>query len=189
MSTTSAPYGLRPIWHPSGIIRPTALAGGIASAYGTAIYTGQPVILNTNGTLTAGTAAADLAGVFAGCQYTPSGGRPTFSPTWPASQAYDANEEMWAFYYSDPSLMYAIQADGSLAKTAVGDQADISNATANGNGYSQATLSTTLAGAGVQAQFRIMQLFSGPDNVWGDTYTQVVVQIARNQFVSNKVAI
>lgn len=189
MSTTSAPYGFRPIWHPSGVIRPMAIQNGIASAYGTAIYTGQPVILNTNGTLTAGTAAADLAGVFAGCQYTPSGGRPTFSPYWPASQAYDSSEEMWAFYYADPALVYAVQADGSLAATAVGDQADISNATANGSGYSQATLSSTLAGAGVQAQFRIIELFSAPNNAWGDTYTQVAVQIARHQYVSNKVAI
>ena len=32
MSATSAPFGLRPAFHPSGLDRAQALAGGIASA-------------------------------------------------------------------------------------------------------------------------------------------------------------
>jgi len=43
MSATSAPFGLRPAFHPSGLDRAQALAGGITSGYSTAILKGQPV--------------------------------------------------------------------------------------------------------------------------------------------------
>lgn len=191
MSLTSAPFGFRPIFHPSGLIRAQAFPDGIASAYGSALYMGMPVILNTNGTITQGTAAADILGVFAGVSYIPSGGgRPIYQPNWVASTAYDAGT-MMAYVYTDPDIVYDVQADGSIAATAVGDQADVSNVT-NGSSYtgmSQATLSATLKGAGVQGQFRIIGLQLTPDNAWGDTYTKVQVQVARHQYISNKTAI
>lgn len=189
MSTVSNPYGFRPIFHPSGIIRPFALKNGITSGYGTALYTGQPVILDTNGTLTVGTVTNDLFGIFAGVQYTPTGGRPTYSPSWPAAATFDSSEDMICYYYNDPQLLYAVQADGSLAATSVGSQCDFTNTTANGSGYSQCTLSATPETAGQQGQFRVIELFSAPNNDWGDTYTQVVVQIAQLQYVANKVSI
>ena len=39
MSSSNAPFGLRPAFHPSGLDRAQALANGIASAYGTDIRT------------------------------------------------------------------------------------------------------------------------------------------------------
>jgi len=45
MSSTSAPFGMRPAFHPSGLDRATALAGGIASTYGSDILKGQPVTI------------------------------------------------------------------------------------------------------------------------------------------------
>lgn len=189
MSTTSAPYGFRPVWHPSGIIRPLALQNGITSGYGTALYTGQPIILDTNGTFTIGTVTNDLFGIFAGVQYTPTGGRPTYSPYWPASATFDSSEEMVCYYYNDPGLVYSVQADGSLAATSVGAQSDFTNTTANGSGYSQCTLASAVETAGQQGQFRIIQLANYPNNAWGDTYTQVFVQIAQLQYIANKVSI
>jgi hypothetical protein len=56
-------------------------------------------------------------------------------------------------------------------------------------GLSNCSINHTLAGAGAQKQLRIMDLAPYPDNAWGDTYTIVRVQIARHQYVSNKVAI
>ena len=47
MSSTNAPFGLRPAFHPSGLDRAQALANGIASAYNTDILKGQPVKLNS----------------------------------------------------------------------------------------------------------------------------------------------
>ena len=43
MSATSAPFGLRPAFHPSGLDRAQALANGIASGFASDILKGQPV--------------------------------------------------------------------------------------------------------------------------------------------------
>lgn len=184
MSATSAPFGFRPAFHPSGLIR--ARKYTIASAYGTAMYKGQPCILNTNGTVTVGTAAADLLGVFAGCEFTDALGKPTVSTTWPAGQVAT---NITAWVWDDPLIVYEVQSAGSVAQTAVGDQADVSNVGNNANSLSTCTLSATLAGAGVQAQFSIEGFGLAPDNLPGDAFTVVQVRLARSQKVSNKVAI
>jgi hypothetical protein len=189
MSAVSAPFGFRPAYSPIGFDR--AKKYTIASAYGTAILKGQPVILNTNGTITAGTAAADILGIFAGCEFIDASGKPNVSPNWPAAQATLAGTVPTAWVYDDPENVYEVQADGSIAQTAIGDQADVSNAAAGSTvtGQSQATLSATLGGVGVQAQFRIVGFALNQDNAPGDAFTVVQVKIARHQFISNKVAI
>lgn len=187
MSAASAPFGFRPAYNPIGLER--AKKYTIAGAYGTAIYEGMPVILNTNGTVTAGTAAADLLGIFAGCEYIDATGKPNVSTFWPAAQAILSGSVPVAWVYDDPNNVYEVQADGSVAQTAVGDQADVTNVGANGNGRSQATLASALAGAGVQAQFRIIGFSQALDNVPGDAFTVVQVQLARSQYIANKVAI
>lgn len=189
MSSTLAPFGFRPAYHPSGLDR--AKKYTIAAAYGTSIYKGTPVILNTNGTIVIGTAAADLLGIFAGVEYIDALGKPTLSNYWPAGQTLQANSVPVAWVYDDPAIIYEVQADGSIAQTAIGDQADVSNV-GNGStqtGLSAATLSAVLAGAGVQAQFRIVGFGQYVDNAPGDTYTIVQVQLARSQYVANKVAV
>lgn len=189
MTAALAPFGFRPAYNPIGLER--AKKYTIAGGYVNAIYKGMPVILNTNGTIVAGTAAADLVGVFAGCEYVDATGKPNVSPFWPAAQAIQANTVPVAWVYDDPNEVYEVQSDGSIAQTAVGDQADVSNVT-NGSvatGLSASTLSATLAGVGVQAQFRIVGFGQQVDNVPGDAFTVVQVQIARHQYIANKVAV
>lgn len=189
MSATSAPFGFRPAYHPSGLDRASKFT--IASAYGSVIYKGMPVILNTNGTVVQGAAASDLLGVFAGVEFVDPTGRPVLSNYWPAGQAVLSGTAPVAWVYADEKIVYEVQADGSIPQTAIGDQADVSNVTAGSvqTGLSAATLSATLAGAGVQAQFRIVGFGQQVDNAPGDAFTIVQVQIARQQFVANKVAI
>lgn len=189
MSATSAPFGFRPSYNPIGLER--AKLYTIASAYGTAIYKGMPVILNTNGTIVAGTAAADLLGVFAGVEFIDGNGKPTYSNHWPAAQAVLSGTTPKAWVYDDPNEVYEVQADGSIAQAAIGDQADVTNVGTGSaaTGLSTATLSSTLAGAGVQAQFRIVGFAQYLDNTPGDAFTIVQVQIARHQYISNKVAV
>jgi hypothetical protein len=190
MPSVSAPFGFRVANHPSGIIRPRALNGGIASAYGSDIFSGMPVILNTNGTLTQGAGASDIVGVFAGCEYDPGGnGRRVYTPNWVASSTYVAGS-MVAYYHEDPDLVYEVQSSATLAATSVGDQADVTSVTAGSTVTGQsAAMFGTLVGAGVQGQFRILELADYLDNAWGDSFVVVRVQIARHQFVSNKLAI
>lgn len=191
MSAISAPFGLRPVFHPSGVIRPRALAGGINSGYGSTILANQPVLLSTSGLLNPVTANnVDFVGVFAGVEYTTTGGtRRVVDNKWIASTTYDTGS-LIAYFYDDPAIVYEIQADGSVAQTALGDQVGISNF-ANGStltGLSQATAGATPVGSGSQGQLRVIDKGLGIDNDWGDAFTVLRTQIARHQYTSNKVA-
>jgi hypothetical protein len=190
MSSTNAPFGLRPAFHPSGLDRAQALAGGIASAYASNILKGQPVKLNSSGNIVVAAAGDSFQGAFDGVQWTDTTGRARVSNYWPANTAYTAGSCV-AYYYSDPRIVYEIQADGSLAQTAVGDQADLSNTTAGSSttGLSACTLSTTLAGVGNTAQMTIVDLAPYPDNAWGDSYTIVRATINKSQYQATVVAV
>ena len=48
MSATSAPFGLRPAYFPTGLERAQALANGITSGYATSILKGQAVQYSPN---------------------------------------------------------------------------------------------------------------------------------------------
>jgi len=183
MSSSNAPFGLRPAFHPSGLDRAQALAGGIASAYGSAILKGQPVKYVTGGVIQPAAAGDAFVGAFAGVEWTDTTGRRHVSNNWPASTAYQTGSCV-AYFYADPNIVYEIQADGSLAQSSIGDEADLSNTTAGSTttGLSQATLSTTLVGAGNSAQMRIVDLAPYPDNAWGDSYTIVRATISEFQF-------
>lgn len=183
MSATSAPFGLRPAFHPSGLDRAQALAGGIVSGYASNILKGQPVKYDTNGTIVPAAAGDAFVGAFAGVEFTDTTGRRRVSNYWPASTAYQTGSCV-AYFYNDPNIVYEIQADGSLPQTSIGDEADLSNETAGSTttGLSQATLSTSLIGANGEAQMRIVDLAPYPDNAWGDTYVIVRATIAQFQF-------
>ena len=183
MSSTNAPFGLRPAFHPSGLDRAQALANGIASAYAVDILKGQPVKLNTSGVIVVAAAGDSFQGAFAGVEFTDTTGRRRVSNSWPANTAYQTGSCV-AYFYNDPNIVYEIQADGSLAQTSIGDQADLSATTAGSTttGLSQCTLSTSLAGSGASAQMRIVDLAPYPDNAWGDAYTIVRATINESQY-------
>jgi hypothetical protein len=185
MSATSAPFGLRPSFHPSGLDRAVALAGGIASGYNTGILKGQPVALNTSGNIVATAAGDAYQGAFAGHEYTDLSGRRQISNQWIANTAYQTGSEV-TYYYSDPNIVYDIQANGSLAQTSIGDQANFASITAGSTttGLSQCMISTSLAGSGNVGDMRIIGLYNGVDNAWGDAYTVVQVQVSRSQYVA-----
>ena len=185
MSSTSAPFGMRPSFHPSGLDRAVALPNGIVSAYGTGILKGQPVALNTSGNIIAATAGSAFQGAFAGHEYTDLTGRRLVSNQWIASTAYTAGSEV-TYYYSDPNIVYDIQANGSLAQTSIGDQADFASIAAGSTttGLSQCMISTSLAGSSAVGDMRIIGLTPAVDNAWGDAYTVVQVQVSRSQFVA-----
>lgn len=183
MSATNAPFGLRPAFHPSGLDRASALVDGITSAYGSAILKGQPVKYVTGGVIQPAAAGDAFVGAFAGVEFTDTTGRHRVSNNWPASTAYQTGS-CTAYFYADPNIVYEIQADGSLAQTSIGDEADLSATTAGSTttGLSQCTLSTTLVGAGNSAQMRIVNLAPYPGNDWGDSFTIVRATIAEFQF-------
>jgi len=184
MSATSAPFGLRPAFHPSGLDRAQALAGGIASGYSSNILKGQPVEYSANsGNIIPVTGTEAFTGAFAGVEWTDTTGRRRVSNYWPANTAYQTGSCV-AYFYNDPNIVYEIQADGSVAQTAVGNEANFSNLTAGSTttGLSQCTISATLVGSTVQGQVRIVDIAPYVDNNWGDAYTIVRVTVAKTQF-------
>lgn len=192
MTATSAPFGLIPISHPSGQVRNEVILNGVTSGYTSNIGFGTPVRLDpTTRKLVAAAVNQDYYGVFAGCQYKQSATAPlvTLSKNFIANTTYIG--DFYAFVWTDPDILYKIQANGSLTQaTALGNQADFVNpGVVNTLGNSTAAISTTLLGTGVQGQMRIMNIYPGVDNSWGDAFTVVEVQIARQQNVANKTAI
>ena len=183
MSSTATPFGVRPVSHPSGTVRLDQLAGGVAAAYGTALYTNTPIKRHTDGTLIAvGTGADVTIGVFAGCEFTASSKRFVL-PYWPAAQTYDAGT-MIAYYTSDVNITYEAQADGAVALTANGESINLAN-TSQGSVYTgQSTQALTATTTGATAgTYQIIGLAPYDDNAWGDTYTILRVKISSYQGV------
>ena len=191
MPSTSAPFGLRPAFHPSGLDRAQALANGIqavstsgnvSAGYATTILKGQPVKMNTAGYIEVAGAGDAFLGAFAGVEWTDSTGRRRVSNYWPANESFLVGSVV-AYFYSDPNIVYEIQTDGTVAQSAIGGEADLSNTTAGSSttGLSQATLSNSVAGSGT-AQMRIIDIAPYPDNAWGDNYVIVRATIAESQF-------
>ena len=189
MSSTSAPFGFRPVYHPTGLDRAVALAGGITSGYATGILKNQPVALDTNGNIIIATAGSAFIGVFAGVEYTDNSGRRQINNQWPANTAYQAGSCI-AYYYQEQTIVYEVQSTATLAQTSIGDQCNMSSATAGSTttGLSAAMLGTVV-GASSQGDFRIIDIAPYADNAWGDSYVIVRVQISRHQYTANIVAI
>lgn len=179
MGTVNAPFGLRPSYHPSGCIRIETMT--IASGYATSIYTGAPVAIAADGTITAAAAGGRACGVFLGCEFTAANGRRTVSPFWPTGTvAADAICRITR----DPDIVYEVQADAALAQLSLGQQYDwTANGTANGNvasGLSSVSLgvSTSAANAGLQLLIPVPYV----DNALTDTFPVVHVRISEHQF-------
>lgn len=179
---TSAPFGLRVIYHPSGNVRMENLPAGIVSGYGTSIFTGTPIKRDTNGTIIPCTTGADSCiGIFAGCQFS-SAGRRFILPYWPAGQSYDTGSMIAQWEAIDPYAILEGQANGSLAATTVGEGINLADASAGSTytGISSQALNATVTGA-TAATFQIVGLSEYPNNEWGDAYTMVRVKISTVQ--------
>ena len=188
MSATSAPFGLRPAFFPTGLERAQALANGITSGYASNILKGQPVVYGTTansgtlGTIIPATTSGTVTGAFAGVEFTDTTGRRRVSNYWPANTTGTA---IVAYFYNDQQIIYEIQASGSMAQTTLGNEFNMNNVTAGSTttGLSQCTLNaSSAAGSGGQAQLRVVDLAPYPDNDWGDAYTIVRVQIVQTQW-------
>ena len=221
MSTTFKPFGLKPVYHPSGLDRSVQFAGtnsfvtgttGYSAPYalnsGEVFYQYTPVGLNSSGQLTIAAAAAATSpvyGVFDGVEYTTSEGRRTLGKSISLAQLTAASDIIF-WIFQDPSLVYEVQAAGSVASTAIGSEYNFSTVVGNsptggytigvgGAGFSTTALAAAAVTSGVQGQVRVVGLGRevsyppGELNAWGDTYTIVQVEIANNAFRAARVSV
>ena len=160
----------------------------ILAAYSTKIFFGDPVIYSTASQYiqpATGTGTA-LAGIFYGCEFTPStGGPPQWSPWWGGS----ANADATAYIVNDPDAQFKVAALLTpVPATAIGRNIGISTGsggTTVGGGFSTyvvdaAAINTTLT---VQP-FRVLGLWStrsvGNGSDATSNYNWVVVGFNKN---------
>lgn len=203
MSATAAPFGFRVAKHPSGQSRATPYVNGIISGYGTNLFRGSPVSLDSSnlGTLIAGTTTSALVGIFAGVEYLDAQLKPNESSYWPASQVAT---NVIAYVYDDPLNILEAQTDGTGTTTAaveqtyIGGQMNCVNPTAGStfSGQSTAALgASTLVTSGSVKQFRIVS-FAGTlaqsvagavgstTDIFGDAFLTLQCQISNHQYVA-----
>jgi len=112
--TVDAPYGLKPV----NLVGGLPFAGAtrqipIGNAYGTAIYNGDVVQLNSSGNVIITTlqnqatnTLAGVIGVFLGCSYTnPATKQKLFSQYYPGAVAAD---DITAYVSDDPNALYRV---------------------------------------------------------------------------------
>lgn len=190
MSSTSAPYGFRPSFHNSGQMRPKAYV--IASTYAANIFQGDPVKLTDNGVIQLGTSdgtrsgttdGVALLGIFAGCQYLDSSGKPTISPFWPSGTT---GSEITAWVYDDPETLFDVQYNnpsaGTTVQTAVGEECDWTVASPGGStstGLSNTYLTAIQATSG---QFQITGFAYDINDSLTDAYVSVTVRINEHHY-------
>jgi hypothetical protein len=150
-----APYGLVPI----NLIGGQVFAGStrlipIASGSTTAIFNGDVVELNSDGTLDkeAGTSTATPVGVFLGCSYTDPVFGKTFRQFYPGGLAI---ADIVAYVVDDPDTLFKVAVTaagtstiGNVARTAVGNNSALIQTAGNtANGNSRVSISSTTATA------------------------------------------
>jgi hypothetical protein len=192
MSSTSAPFGFRASFHNSGQIRPKAYT--IASTYAANIFSGDPVKLVDAGTVQLGTsdgtrsgtvAGILLLGIFAGCQYNDSSGKPTISPYWPSGTT---GTEIIAYVYDDPETLFNAQYTNpgtpgtTTMQTAVGEEMDW--VVASPGGSTSTGLSTTQIGVieSTSGQFQLTGFGNEVGDSITDAYIVAIVRINEHQY-------
>ena len=188
MATSASPTGLVPV----KLLNGTPYAGAfrqydIANNYGTNIFNGSLVKINTAGVVELmveqGTNGdqfdATTIGVLVGCSYTdPNTSQLTFQNYYPANTAAS---DIKAFVVDDPDVLFRAQCDGALT-AGVGSNIHLANvqSTSTGStltGRSNVALDASEAAATATFGLRIVELVDDGLNSPGDAFTEVLVKI------------
>ena len=183
MSSTSAPFGLRAVYSPSGVVRPQAMT--ILTAYAANILQNQPVKIGTNGTVEAAAIGDRFIGTFSGVEFTDTDGRRRVSNKWTASTSAT---DIIAYVTLDPTMVYEIQSNAALAVSNIGEQFDFTTISAGSTTTGLSQLMLDVASSTTNASLRLIGITPGPDNNWGDTYVIAQVQISEHQNVADRAA-
>ena len=188
--TVSAPYGLKPINSIDG--KPYAGAFRqipIAAGFGTAVFTGDTVVIGSDGYLIKSTTtnSGDIVGVVVGAQYVNSSGQTVQGQYAPALISTSTNLA-YAYVVDDQQALFkvAVVSSGttmsSAGRTAVGSNvALVLNAGSTITGDS--AFAVTLTGAGTTATIPIRVIDVVPETATAaDTYTELLVKINTHQY-------
>lgn len=183
MSTTFKPFGLKPVYHPSGLDRAVPFVGTNTFVTGTtftapyslsagqSFFQYQPVSLTASGQLTIANqtaASGTVYGVFDGVEYTTAEGRRTVGKS-ASKLTLDAATQIVFWIFSDPGLVYEAQVNGSATTAYIGRQYNFDTTTnyttadgytigTGGAGFSTTALLATPVATTVQGQVRVVGL-------------------------------
>ena len=183
MSTVASPFGLKPAWDPSGTIRQgiTTILSGFASN----IFQNSPVQILADGSIGPAAAGARAIGSFMGVEFTRTDGRRAVANNWVANEIAT---EIVAYYTWQPDMVYEMQADAAFVLANIGNQFDWTAPGGNATtGLSNQALD--IATAGANAGLRVIGVNPAPDNVIGDAFTIVQVQISEHQYRADVAAV
>jgi hypothetical protein len=188
--TVSAPYGLKPINSIDG--KPYAGAFRqipVAASFGTAIFFGDTVQIDSDGYLIKSTStnAGTIVGVCVGGSYVNSSGQTVEGQYIPASVSTSTNYA-YAYVVDDQQALFkvAVVSSGttmsSAGRTVVGTNlALVLNAGSTTTGNS--AFAVTLTGAGTTATIPIRVIDVVPETATAaDTYTELLVKINAHQY-------
>jgi len=165
MANIDAPFGFVPVRMQGG----APFSGGqseytISSTYGTNIFTGDLAIQAADGDIEVSAATStNNIGVFNGCFYTDSNGKPQYARYWPASTT---STDAVAFIIDDPNVIFEAQEDGSaLALADRGTNTDlVATAGSTTTGRSGHEIDSDETGSAATAQFRVVAVSKDPSN-------------------------
>lgn len=188
--TVSAPYGLEPVNRIDGMPYAGAIRQiPVAASFGTAIFSGDTVQIDSTGYLILSTTtnSGAIVGVVVGGQYVNSSGQTVQSQYIPASISTTSNYA-YAYVVDDPMALFkvAVVSSGttmsSAGRTVVGTNlALVLNAGSTTTGNS--AYAVTLTGAGTTATIPIRVIDVVPETATAaDTYTELLVKINTHQY-------
>ena len=187
MASTATPYGLRAVNELGGL----PYAGSTRTflidpaGYNTNIFNGSIVRVNASGYLeivtTVGSTSTDIfpagtIGVFVGCSFVNAQGQTMYSQYYPAN----TTGVVQALVIDDDRTVFQVQAAGTLAQAALGQnailnavQSTTTGSTTSGNSNTAISISTATTST---YGLKIVGFVQGPFSTVGDAYTDVLVK-------------
>jgi hypothetical protein len=188
MANIDASFGLRPYKlvgegsNSNGITTFAIQTTGTAGTSST-LFQGTPVIPLANGLIDIVGAAAGgtvpVLGVFIGCEYTDTNGKPTFTNKWPGTSSVKSSTAAVAHVAADPDQLFLINCDATVTQAAVHANANFATAT-SGNattGISTGELAVSTVATTNTLNVRIMGFEDSPSNA--DTSAAGMLAIVR----------
>jgi hypothetical protein len=186
----AAPYGLQPVNRIDGMPYAGAIRQiPVAAGFGTAIFDGDTVVINSDGFLVKSTTtdSGNIVGVCLGGQYVNSSGQTIQGQFIPALASTSTNLAL-AYVVDDPMALFKVAVVtsgttmGTAGRTVVGSNLPLvlnAGNTITGN----SAFAVTLTGAGTTATIPVRVIDVVPETATGaDAFRELLVKINTHQY-------
>ena len=186
----TAPYGLQPVNRIDGMPYAGAIRQiPVAAGFGTAIFDGDTVLINSDGVLVKSTTtdSGNIVGVCVGGQYVNSNGQTIQGQFIPALASTASNPAL-AYVVDDPMALFKVAVVtsgttmGTAGRTVVGSNLPLvlnAGSTTTGN----SAFAVTLTGAGTTATIPVRVIDVVPETATGaDSFRELLVKINTHQY-------